>query len=256
MDMMVKKLTEYFGGNAVTYGYDLRGNKTHEGGAAYPVRYAYDIFGNTITKIGPMSDIFRHRFSTKYYDSETGLYYYGHRFYNPAVMRWINRDPIGESGGLNLYMFCNNNPMVHVDMIGYSVWDYVPFISTARAAIERFIGHVPGSSVVDYSFVSPKDCKCDRDTAEKLCRHKVGLEIIQYANGYATSAFFSRVTDFFVSFLSLGVDKRVSLLFFADGIIGTCINVETYMKVKDAARKAIENNCSCSQYDNNEEFQL
>jgi RHS repeat-associated protein len=30
-----------------------------------------------------MADSFRHRFSTKYYDAETGLYYYGYRFYAP-----------------------------------------------------------------------------------------------------------------------------------------------------------------------------
>ena len=36
-------------GNTTVYGYDLRGNKTHEGGATYPVRYAYDIYGNTVT---------------------------------------------------------------------------------------------------------------------------------------------------------------------------------------------------------------
>ena len=30
-----------------------------------------------------MADVFRHRFSTKYYDDETGLYYYGYRFYSP-----------------------------------------------------------------------------------------------------------------------------------------------------------------------------
>ena len=36
-------------GNAIVYEYDLRGNKTYEGGATYPVRYTYDIFGNTTT---------------------------------------------------------------------------------------------------------------------------------------------------------------------------------------------------------------
>ncbi|MBQ9431266.1 MAG: hypothetical protein IJU44_06915, partial [Kiritimatiellae bacterium] len=35
-------------GNTTVYGYDLRGNKTHEGGATYPVRYAYDVFGNKV----------------------------------------------------------------------------------------------------------------------------------------------------------------------------------------------------------------
>ncbi len=36
-------------GNAVVYGYDLRGRRTYEGGATYPVRYAYDVFGNRVS---------------------------------------------------------------------------------------------------------------------------------------------------------------------------------------------------------------
>ena len=48
------------------------------------------------------------RFSTKYYDAETDLYYYGYRYYSPSLGRWISRDPIEEEGGVNLYN-CNYN---------------------------------------------------------------------------------------------------------------------------------------------------
>ena len=33
-------------------------------------------------------------FSTKFYDWETGLYYYGYRYYNPSTGRWLSRDPL------------------------------------------------------------------------------------------------------------------------------------------------------------------
>ncbi len=46
------------------------------------------------------------------------LAYYGHRFYNPALMRWLNRDPIEEDGGMNLYGFCGNNPTASIDYVG------------------------------------------------------------------------------------------------------------------------------------------
>ena len=88
--------------------------------------YTYDAFGSTISQSGPMADAFAHRFSTKYYDSETGLYYYGYRFYSPILHRWLNRDPIAEDGGLNLYGFCGNNGVNAVDLLGMAKF-YVYF---------------------------------------------------------------------------------------------------------------------------------
>ena len=43
--------------------------------------YTYDAFGNTIASSGSMRYVFHHRFSTKYCDEATGLYYYGYRKY-------------------------------------------------------------------------------------------------------------------------------------------------------------------------------
>ncbi|MGI6494694.1 MAG: RHS repeat-associated core domain-containing protein [Kiritimatiellia bacterium] len=80
--------------------------------------YVYDAYGGTIAASGSMSDTFRHRFSTKYYDAETGLYYYGCRFYDPVLHRWLNRDPIQEKGGANLYAFCGNNGINIIDLLG------------------------------------------------------------------------------------------------------------------------------------------
>ena len=45
-------------------------------------------------------------------------YYYGYRFYSPSLMRWLNRDPIEEEGGLNLYGFCGNNAIRNFDIDG------------------------------------------------------------------------------------------------------------------------------------------
>ena len=80
--------------------------------------YTYDAFGKTISETGSLAHLFRHRFSTKYYDAETGLYYYGYRFYSPSLKRWLNRDPIEEEGGVNLYGFCVNNAVCRYDKYG------------------------------------------------------------------------------------------------------------------------------------------
>ncbi len=100
--------------------YDHNGNITayvDESGDTV-ASYTYDAFGQSIARSGPMADAFPHRFSTKYFDSETGLYYYGYRFYSPELGRWMNRDPIKEDGGLNLYAFVGNDPLSWTDALG------------------------------------------------------------------------------------------------------------------------------------------
>src|SRR5690606_7223937 len=57
-------------------------------------------------------------FSTKYTDAESGLLYYGYRYYDPVTGRWISRDPIGERGGVNLYGFVGNNVVNRFDRLG------------------------------------------------------------------------------------------------------------------------------------------
>ena len=103
--------------------YDNNGNITRYCDASGNIvaQYTYDVFGNLLSATGPMADAFAFRFSTKYFDSETGLYYYGYRYYSPPLMRWLNRDPIEEHGGLNLYVMCGNNPIVKMDYNGLTV---------------------------------------------------------------------------------------------------------------------------------------
>ena len=82
--------------------YDNNGNVTKyiDESGSVAASYAYDDFGRIISQFGSLADVFPHRFSTKYFDAETGLSYYGRRFYSPALMRWSNRDPIEEGGGI------------------------------------------------------------------------------------------------------------------------------------------------------------
>ncbi|MBQ6011337.1 MAG: RHS repeat-associated core domain-containing protein, partial [Kiritimatiellae bacterium] len=80
--------------------------------------YEYDDFGRTISQSGPLADFFRHRFSTKYYDPETGAYYYINRFYSPDWHVWLNRDPLAENGGEHLMGFCHNNAIGYIDYLG------------------------------------------------------------------------------------------------------------------------------------------
>ena len=65
------------------------------------------------------------RFSTKFYDGETGLIDFGHRFYDPKNGRFLGRDPIEEQGGMNLYGFCFNDGINHWDVLGNGLWSWI-----------------------------------------------------------------------------------------------------------------------------------
>jgi RHS repeat-associated protein len=84
--------------------------------------YEYDPFGNEIRHASTASahaDDNPFRFSTKPVDDETGLIYFGFRYYSPGSKRWISRDPAEESGGLNTYQFCYNDGLNFFDDLGH-----------------------------------------------------------------------------------------------------------------------------------------
>jgi RHS repeat-associated protein len=85
---------------------------------AIAAHYEYDPFGRITVVTGPNAGTFAYRFSTKPRDAATGLYYYGYRWYDPYTGRWINRDPIEESGGVNLYGFVGNEASGRIDWLG------------------------------------------------------------------------------------------------------------------------------------------
>ncbi len=87
--------------------------------------YEYAPFGGVISAVaaGSFAEANPFRFSTKYYDTETGLVDYGERLYSPSLGRWLSRDPIGPLGGPNVYTFAGNNPIDRIDPFGMM---YIP----------------------------------------------------------------------------------------------------------------------------------
>ena len=78
----------------------------------------YTPFGMDWQASGAYWGELKFRFSTKYYDEETGWYYYGYRYYGPQTGRWPSRDPINERGGINLYGFVGNDGVNRLDYLG------------------------------------------------------------------------------------------------------------------------------------------
>ena len=51
-------------------------------------------------------------------------------------MRWLNRDPVEEGGGINLYAVCENNPLLYCDPMGLDVFDDIIFNGISKAITE------------------------------------------------------------------------------------------------------------------------
>lgn len=79
--------------------------------------YDYDPYGN-VTATGELANLNPIQYSSEVYDPELGLVIYNYRHYNPLDGRWLTRDPIEEKGGINLYGFVGNNPLLWVDALG------------------------------------------------------------------------------------------------------------------------------------------
>lgn len=104
--------------------------------------YRYDPFGRTLSMSGSMASANLMRFSSKMIHDKSGFYDFGFRFYAPDVQRWLNRDPIGELGGINLYGFVGNDPIDYIDIYGYFGWRdftrWVPVLGSGLDAIDDF----------------------------------------------------------------------------------------------------------------------
>ena len=93
------------------------------------VNYEHDAWGN-VKELQPESGISKlnaFRYRGYYYDTETGLYYLQTRYYDPETGRFISSDSIEyldpeTLGGLNLYAYCGNNPVMGYDPEGTWSW--------------------------------------------------------------------------------------------------------------------------------------
>ena len=93
--------------------------------------YSYNgVAGNCTILSGVANDLVKNnpiRYRGYYFDRETGLYYLNARYYNPQWRRFISPDDTSyldpeTPNGLNLYAYCNNDPVNYADPSGHS-WE-------------------------------------------------------------------------------------------------------------------------------------
>ncbi|MBP8291524.1 MAG: hypothetical protein KAX65_02050, partial [Caldilineaceae bacterium] len=82
----------------------------------------YDAWGRTLDKTGPSQN--PRQFTGHYFDAETGLHYFGARYYDAEIGRFLSQDPyMGEAGAppsLHRYLYGYANPLRFVDSTGYA----------------------------------------------------------------------------------------------------------------------------------------
>ena len=83
--------------------------------------YTYDSFGKLTASSGSLVNPFQ--YTARESDSETGLYYYRARHYDPSTGRFLSEDPIGFRGGYDFYRYVYNNPVGSTDPTGQSPAD-------------------------------------------------------------------------------------------------------------------------------------
>jgi RHS repeat-associated protein len=78
--------------------------------------YEYSVYGQVAVE--DVNNPNPYMFAGRRYDIEIGLYYNRARYYNPYTGRFLQADPIGYDADMNLYRYCNNNPLAFVDPSG------------------------------------------------------------------------------------------------------------------------------------------
>ncbi len=105
-------------------------------------RYDYDPYGNVTKLSGNLDTDFA--YTGHYYHAASGLHLAPYRGYDPRLGRWLSRDPIEEAGGINLYGYVGNGPIMRIDLFGFAPGDsdfaFGNFMQGRRdAAIQRAI---------------------------------------------------------------------------------------------------------------------
>jgi RHS repeat-associated protein len=158
--------------------YDGRGNLVGlvDGATGQQISlYYYGPFGEPIGRRGEPANL---GFVTHYTDPVSGLVDFGQRWYNPSTGHWLSREPLGEGESVNLYAYCNNDPVNYIDYLGLAELDsrcpspehiqaFIAYLEKDLEAIRPDIVQIPtmGSSYFSFDMNGDKKRKLQGEIA-------------------------------------------------------------------------------------------
>jgi len=172
--------------------YDGNGNITaliNATDKSLAARYEYSPYGELIRSTGLMARQNPFRFSTKYWDDESGLVYYNYRYYSPSIGRWISRDPSGESGGINLLGFVGNRPINVFDRNGKDwVGNTITVLELVNQILEALSSGNPFGALNPFSVPVTADLEVIlMESKRAVMALNIGNAIIQQLNAQQAS---------------------------------------------------------------------
>ncbi len=147
--------------------------------------YQYTAFAPT-TPLPSLSNPWR--FAGKRMDDELGLVYFGKRYYDPQLARWLTPDPVGILKAHNLYAYCLNNPWLYTDPDGEFIFLIaIPLGSFALSAIVTTSAYATAAALVTWGF-----CEANQ-YIERRARHRVFVNTINAT--YARQTYSNSTTE-------------------------------------------------------------
>jgi RHS repeat-associated protein len=207
-------------------------------------------------------------FKGQFLDLESGYYNYGYRYYSPELGRWLSRDPIGETGGVNLYAMVLNNPTNEHDKLGLAWYDWVPVVGT----VVHLVITPQGSTVTDYASAKPSELDCR--TNEALAIEQCKKQVLALTAGYLGSwlgvplvidalTTVATITAGAIAQAGVKYGTRAAIsgtwtfaILAGDAIVDAATVIIKAQRIGDAAEEANEIICSCDLPCNNQPGEL
>ena len=98
-------------------------------------RYTYSSFGKIESQLDP-NFVQPSMFTSREFDTETGLFHYRKRYYDPTIGRFGSEDPASFGGGVNFYRYVSGNPIGRTDPFGL---DWLANISNYAAGAGDYL---------------------------------------------------------------------------------------------------------------------